>query len=74
MVKSGTGAVLNRIPGSKANTEIDASVARQEYITKQALDEHELRAFGPKSLLKQKLQIVVDVVPIDPNVRSSEPI
>ena len=33
-------AVLSRIPGSKVNTDIDTSVARQEYITIQALDEH----------------------------------
>ena len=33
-------AVLSRIPRSKVSTDIDTSVARQEYITNQALDEH----------------------------------
>ena len=34
---------------------------------------HDLRSFGPKSLLKQKVaNRTVDAVPIDPNVRVSE--
>ena len=33
-------AASSRIPGPNANTDIDTSVARQEYITNQALDEH----------------------------------
>ena len=45
--------------------------------------EHDSRPFGPRSLLKRKIQAVlkreignrvVDAVPIDPNVRVSEPV
>ena len=42
-------AVLRRILGSKANTEIDTSVAWQDNITNQALDEHGCTTRNPRS-------------------------
>ena len=87
-------AVLSRILGLKANADIDTSVARQEYITNQVLDEHAFstcysRGDGDtEAHCRTRFESIwikefaeaevanrtVDVVPIDPNVRSSEPV
>ena len=86
--------MFNRTQASNASTEIDTSVARQEYITNQALDEHgcttrctrvdrdteaHCRTRFESVWIKEFAEAeaanrTVDVVPIDPNSRGSEPV
>ena len=84
-------AVLNRFRELKTSTEIDTSVARQKYITNQALTEHRrtpLCTGIQEHIAEHDFEIIwakvfaeaevanrtVDAVPIDPNVRVSEPV
>ena len=87
-------AVLNRIRELKTSTEIDTSVARQKYITNQALNDHRRTALCTRcawdtgAQCRARFEIIwskviaagdvanrtVDAVPIDPNVRVSEPV
>ena len=86
-------AVFNRIQELEASTETDTSVARQKYITNQALSEHRRTplctrcAWDTEAHCRTRFEIIwtkefaeaelanrtVYAVPIDPNVRVSEP-